>query len=107
MAVLVVGGIEPWPAASELFRDVRSDGLPRPRRRIPASISPLTALLTYGLVGADGRADVRLVYDHRVFDGATVARALVSMESVLNTVIREELLKARRNESGLILRVAA
>jgi hypothetical protein len=31
--------------------------------------SPLTATLTYGLIGADGRADVRLAYDHRVLDG--------------------------------------
>jgi hypothetical protein len=70
-------------------------------------ISPLTATLTYGLVGVDGRVDVRLVYDHRVFDGATVARALVSLESVLNTVIREELLEAHRNESGPMLRLVA
>lgn len=54
-------------------------------------LSPLTATLTYGLVRPDGAADVRLVYDHRVLDGATVARALVRLEEVFNTVIRAEL----------------
>jgi hypothetical protein len=54
-------------------------------------LTPLTATLTYGLIGPDGRADVRLVYDHRVLDGATVARALTRMEQVLNTAVAAEL----------------
>jgi hypothetical protein len=44
------------------------------------------------LVGDDGGVDVRLVYDHRVLDGGTVARALVRFEEILNTTIRDELL---------------
>jgi hypothetical protein len=59
-------------------------------------LSPLTATLTYGAIGADGRADVRLVYDHRVLDGATVARALVRLEQVLNTAVAGELERAGR-----------
>lgn len=58
-------------------------------------LSPLTATLTYGLVGADGRADVRVVYDHRVLDGGTVARALVRLEQVLNTAVAAELVGSR------------
>jgi hypothetical protein len=54
-------------------------------------ISPLTATLTYGLIGPDGRADVRVVYDHRVLDGATVARAMVRLESILNTAVADEM----------------
>ena len=61
---------------------------------------PLTATLTYGLVGADGRADVRLVYDHRVLDGSTVARALVRLEAVLNTTVAAELSAAGRHLSA-------
>lgn len=54
-------------------------------------ISPLTTLLTYGVIDPDGSVDVRLVYDHRVMDGATVARALARLEAVLTGPIRDEL----------------
>jgi hypothetical protein len=54
-------------------------------------LSPLTATLTYGPIGPGDRADVRLIYDHRVLDGATVARALVRMEAILATDIAAEL----------------
>src|SRR5690606_18465479 len=39
-------------------------------------LSPVTTLLNYGVIAPDGSVDVRVVYDHRVTDGATVARAL-------------------------------
>ena len=55
-------------------------------------LSPLTSTLNYGVFAADGSVDVRLVYDHRVTDGATVARALARLEEVLNTSLRQELL---------------
>jgi hypothetical protein len=54
-------------------------------------ISPLTVTLNYGVIAPNGSVDVRLIYDHRVLDGATVARALARLEQVLNTVIRKEL----------------
>ena len=53
-------------------------------------LSPLTALLNYGVMTQDGNVAVRIVYDHRVMDGATVARALSRMEELLNSVILEE-----------------
>jgi hypothetical protein len=53
-------------------------------------MSPLTALLNYGVMTRDGDLDVRIIYDHRVMDGAIVARALVRMEEILNSVILEE-----------------
>ena len=53
-------------------------------------LSPLTALLNYGVIGRDGHVDVRIIYDHRVMDGATVARALGRLEQILNSVILEE-----------------
>jgi len=54
-------------------------------------LSPLTTTLNYGVVQADGTVSVRIVYDHRVMDGATVARALGCLESVLNGEIVAEL----------------
>lgn len=54
-------------------------------------IGPWTTLLNYGVIAADGTVDVRVVYDHRVMDGATVARALTRLEAVLAGPIAEEL----------------
>lgn len=54
-------------------------------------ISPLTTTLTYGTIDADGMVDVRIVYDHRVTDGATIARALQMLEEELNGSIVAEL----------------
>jgi hypothetical protein len=53
-------------------------------------LSPLTTLLNYGVMGDDGVLDVRIIYDHRVMDGATVARALARLEEILNSAIKEE-----------------
>jgi hypothetical protein len=53
-------------------------------------LSPLTTLLNYGVMDDDGVLDVRIIYDHRVMDGATVARALARLEEILNTSIRDE-----------------
>lgn len=53
-------------------------------------LSPLTSLLNYGVMNADGTLDVRIIYDHRVMNGATVARALTRLEEILNTEVLEE-----------------
>jgi hypothetical protein len=54
-------------------------------------LSVLTTTLNYGPVGPDGAVDVRVVYDHRVMDGGTVARALAELERVLTHEILAEL----------------
>jgi hypothetical protein len=54
-------------------------------------ISPLTTTFNYGVIDPDGTVWVRLVYDHRVFDGATAARALDRLEAVLTGPILSEL----------------
>jgi hypothetical protein len=54
-------------------------------------LGPWTTLLNYGVMRPDGTVDVRVVYDHRVMDGATVARALRRLEEVLTGPITEEL----------------
>ena len=65
-----------------------------PSRSIP--ISPLTTTLTYGPIDpATGRVVVKLIYDHRVLDGAYIARRLRDIEEVLNGPILDELLDDR------------
>jgi hypothetical protein len=54
-------------------------------------ITPLTTTLNYGPIDADGNVDVRLIYDHRVLDGCTVARALEELERVLKCEVLAEL----------------
>jgi hypothetical protein len=61
-------------------------------------LSPLTTLLNYGVMDDDGALDVRIIYDHRVMDGATVARALARLEEILNTAIRDEVAGMDRRE---------
>lgn len=47
-------------------------------------LSPSTVTLTYGKIEACGTVTVRMIYDHRVTDGAVIARALVLLELKLN-----------------------
>lgn len=53
-------------------------------------LSPLTTLLNYGVMSSEGALDVRIIYDHRVMNGATVARALNRLEDILNSEIKDE-----------------
>jgi hypothetical protein len=54
-------------------------------------LSPATVTLNYGVIAPEGDVDVRLIYDHRVMDGATVARALGRLEAELTGPILDEL----------------
>lgn len=54
-------------------------------------ISPLTTTLTYGPISSDGHVVVKLIYDHRVLDGAYIARRLADIETTLNGPILHEL----------------
>jgi hypothetical protein len=63
-------------------------------------LSPLTTTLTFGPIDAWGKVTVKIIYDHRVLDGAYVARRLVDLEQMLNGVILEEL---RRGEECEVL----
>ena len=55
-------------------------------------ISPLTTTLTYGPIDpATGQVVVKLIYDHRVLDGAYIARRLRDIEEALNGPILDEL----------------
>ncbi|MFO1185490.1 MAG: 2-oxo acid dehydrogenase subunit E2 [Bauldia sp.] len=54
-------------------------------------LSPATSTLTYGTIDEEGSVTVRITYDHRVVDGAIMARVLVRLEEVLNGVVADEL----------------
>ncbi|WP_026614070.1 hypothetical protein [Ensifer aridi] len=53
-------------------------------------LTPLTSLLNYGPIDEKGLVTVRIHYDHRVMDGANVARALERFERILNGEIAAE-----------------
>lgn len=53
-------------------------------------LTPLSTLLNYGPIGEDGSVNVRIHYDHRIMDGANVARALLRFEEILNSIVAGE-----------------
>jgi hypothetical protein len=55
-------------------------------------ISPLTTYFTFGPISPAGTVNVKIIYDHRVMDGRTVARCLNDLQIVLETHLLEELL---------------
>ncbi|PRD40691.1 hypothetical protein C5748_25540 [Phyllobacterium phragmitis] len=57
----------------------------------PNPLSFLTTLFNYGVMGEDGGVIVRIHFDHRVMDGADIARALKRFEEILNGTIAAEL----------------
>jgi len=60
-------------------------------------LAPITTVLNYGVISNSGEVDVRIIYDHRVMNGTTIARALVRLEEILSSAIVEEL-----NDSNLV-----
>ncbi len=54
-------------------------------------VSPVTTTLSYGVFRPDGSIDVQITLDHRVLDGAPLARALEDMERILKGELLAEL----------------
>ncbi|MGA2697931.1 MAG: hypothetical protein ABSE92_17865 [Terriglobales bacterium] len=54
-------------------------------------LAPVTTVLNYGVISKSGEVNVRIIYDHRVMNGTTVARALVRLEAMLNSAMVKEL----------------
>ncbi|MCI0464772.1 MAG: hypothetical protein L0Z62_48225 [Gemmataceae bacterium] len=54
-------------------------------------VSPATTTLSYGVLRPDDSLDVQITLDHRVLDGAPLARALEDMERILKCEILAEL----------------
>lgn len=63
-------------------------------------ISPLPYLLSYGPLDDAGSLTVRLIFDHRVLDAATGARALIRLEELLNGPLIEEVSANRPTGTG-------
>jgi hypothetical protein len=63
-------------------------------------LSPLTTTLNYGVIAEDGAVDVRVIYDHRVLDGSSIARALADLEETLNGPVARSLLAKLPSLSG-------
>ena len=61
-------------------------------------LSPLTTTLTFGPIDDEGKVTVKIIYDHRVLDGAYVARRLVDLEAIMNNEILQELLRGDQAE---------
>jgi hypothetical protein len=67
-------------------------------------ISPLTTTMTYGPISPTGEVIVKLIYDHRVLDGAYIARRLTDLEAMLHGPILAELRDGQaRGGSGPLL----
>ena len=63
-------------------------------------LSPCTGTLNYGQIDSRGGVTVRLVYDHRVLDGATVARFLQELERVMNEELVIELAESGKENTS-------
>jgi hypothetical protein len=66
-------------------------------------LGPQSTVLTLGPLAPNGDITVKLVYDHRVLDGAYVARCLQHLEDLLHTTILDEL--AGHVDTNRIIRV--
>ncbi|APZ93908.1 hypothetical protein [Fuerstiella marisgermanici] len=55
-------------------------------------------ILTYGPVDDTGAVRVTLVYDHRVYDGLTIANYLAEFEEVMNQQITTELMELQQKK---------
>ncbi len=59
-----------------------------------------TTSFSYGPLTPAGRTLVTIVYDHRMIDGAPLARALAELEAILQGPIAEELASLKRHVSA-------
>jgi hypothetical protein len=66
-------------------------------------LSPLSYVLNYGVMDDTGKIAVRIIYDHRVVDGAMIARALATMEQIMLNDIQNELLREAKESRPMAL----
>jgi len=71
------------------------------------ALGPGPFILSYGVVEPDQTIDVVIRWDHRITDGALIARTLTRLEQVLNTEIAAELRGQRPQAEPAALRAAA
>lgn len=63
--------------------------------------APVTTVVTYDEIDAAGGVTVRIMFDHRVLDGMTAARALARLEEILVGPVALELGGAAKATHGL------
>jgi hypothetical protein len=64
------------------------------------SRTPHPCLMSYGPADAQGNVNVRLSFDHRIFDGALAGRILSRLDQVLNASILKELHELAKLETA-------
>jgi hypothetical protein len=106
---LELEGVPAWLRRTILRWNMRSTSPKRATRIGTFSLSTLagfaatnrfhpticTTSLSYGPLEGDGRCLVTVIADHRVLDGAAVAKALARLEDILTTELVAELRTAR------------
>jgi hypothetical protein len=60
-------------------------------------LTTLTTYLTFGPISDAGKVEVKVIYDHRVVDARTVARALNALEDRINVEMAAELAEMSAN----------
>ncbi len=58
---------------------------------IVMGVSHWTSFLSYGPIGAEGRVEIFVTFDHRVMDGGTAAQAIRRLEAALHGPLLAEL----------------
>ena len=61
---------------------------------------PSTSVLSSGPIDAAGNVHITVSFDHRVVDGANMARCLTEMEQALHGPTLNELVSLRRHQGG-------
>jgi hypothetical protein len=70
-------------------------------------LSPLSTTLNYGPIKPDCTVNVRIVYDHRVMDGCTIARVLGALEEVFNSELLIEMARSSDSSDYPLLKKAS
>ncbi len=91
----------------EAFWYVRTQRLCKPWSRIASPAFAADQHTELWPFDDEGNVNVRIVYDHRVLDGATVARALARLEEVLTGEIAVELERMERANNAKLNRKTA
>jgi hypothetical protein len=54
-------------------------------------LTPLSTYFTFGPISNTGEVVIKIIYDHRIMDGGTVARCLNDLESILKSHVLDEI----------------
>jgi hypothetical protein len=63
------------------------------RARMAQFLTPITSVTYYGSVTKEGKMEIQMAFDHRVFDGDVCAKTRMELEHAMNHELLEEVLK--------------